>query len=309
MGILSAFLLVVFALTHTRANPSFAAIADFKNRYRRADRSRSVEKLDLKEMLDCVESWTLFPVWIVAQISTHRVVRPCCYDLLGGHVEIFFGFRRDRSIGIGSKLTDKNCRFAVLASYKKCRVEEAFSVANALGESFRMLVMHTSREIGNRVSCQPQICIRPISEVSWLRTGLPTNVLEVDVARKHSRNRKGTVVHPHDFTSIPKRSFSTNFALGIDQTVGSKNDPMFLRVNYRNQQGAVRGASAQCYQNPAYMRRNDQSWASLTRHAEDIAQHDVDVSYDGKKWFHLFGDYCLEDSEPFSQEIMRQCAE
>jgi len=44
----------------------------------------------------------------------------------------------------------------------------------------------------------------------------------------------------------------------------------------------------QCYKDPKYMRRNDESWAALTRHEETLSQHDIDVSYDGKKWFHLF---------------------
>jgi hypothetical protein len=57
------------------------------------------------------------------------------------------------------------------------------------------------------------------------------------------------------------------------------------------------------------MRRNDESWVSLSQHTEIISQHDIDVSYDGLKWFHLFGDRNLFHNEPFINEIMRQCGQ
>ena len=50
-------------------------------------------------------------------------------------------------------------------------------------------------------------------------------------------------------------------------------------------------------------------WVSFVSREEEITQHDIDVSYDGKKWFHLFGDYCLTNGDPFSREMMRQCNE
>lgn len=69
-----------------------------------------------------------------------------------------------------------------------------------------------------------------------------------------------------------------------------------------------RTTQRQCYQNPKYMRRNDQSWVALGEHVETISSHDIDVSYDGNKWFHFSGDYCLKNEPPFANEIKRQCA-
>ena len=60
----------------------------------------------------------------------------------------------------------------------------------------------------------------------------------------------------------------------------------------------------QCYQTPKYMRRCDQSFIAFGPPDVDyIADPDTDVSYDGKKWFHLLGSiyftqFKLDEPEP-----------
>ncbi len=91
----------------------------------------------------------------------------------------------------------------------------------------------------------------------------------------------------------------------------SRNDNSVVRlIGQENYGGSKRGTSqAQCYKDPKYARRDDNLLVMFGPEAEDISYHDIDVSYDGKKWVHLFGPSCLKNEEPFANEIKRQCGQ
>jgi hypothetical protein len=50
---------------------------------------------------------------------------------------------------------------------------------------------------------------------------------------------------------------------------------------------------------PSYIRRNGGTVTVFGESSQNIAGQDVDVSYDGHKWFHLFGPYCLKGAPKF----------
>ncbi|MGD1072732.1 MAG: hypothetical protein ABSB15_21635 [Bryobacteraceae bacterium] len=83
--------------------------------------------------------------------------------------------------------------------------------------------------------------------------------------------------------------------------IGGNRDLIF-RPN-TNDSGGAKGNGKAC-QEPRYIRRNDKGSLSffITKKGETIdviEDADLDVSCDGKMWFHVFGDYCLKGAKPF----------
>jgi len=122
-----------------------------------------------------------------------------------------------------------------------------------------------------------------------------------------SNNGKNAIRRAADFAGLGNDLTDERHNLAI----GSNENALLLAIDDNDHNRRVHrwNSAEQCYETPKYMRRNDESWVGLGPHAEIISQHDIDVSYDGKKWFHLFGDHCLKGSEPFMDEITRQCRE
>ncbi len=156
-------------------------------------------------------------------------------------------------------------------------------------------------------------CVGPLVQVSRLLAGLFSEARNVErghvgrsIETAVSLERKTTIRRFKDFAFM--RSVVSFAAYTRDnQTIGGNNEAMMLIVDERNDNGGKRRSARNCYKDPEYVRRNDESWVLFGRHVENITDHDIDVSYDGKKWFHLFGDYCLKNEEPFANEVKRQC--
>ena len=124
-----------------------------------------------------------------------------------------------------------------------------------------------------------------------------------------SNHREHTIWIDNDLPPLPVNGLPVRVPAPYN-TIGSQQ--YFFVADYGDDAGRGYWSSqkqSQCYKNPRYMRQNDRFWNIwATKDVEVISEHDIDVSYDGKKWFHLFGDDpCAKHSEPFLNEIMRQC--
>src|SRR5579864_2949981 len=111
-----------------------------------------------------------------------------------------------------------------------------------------------------------------------------------------------------------KRSYATYFApvrqsdaiyAGLG-AIGSNNYRVVSdKRNHRASISQLQGKEHKQYRGPKLLRRHDRWSVALeidreTReHVEIISGDDLDVGYDGKKWFHLFEPPCLRREEPF----------
>jgi hypothetical protein len=67
------------------------------------------------------------------------------------------------------------------------------------------------------------------------------------------------------------------------------------RISTHNGNGGCRTAQRR-KEYPRYIRRNDDTVTIFSEHSQNIDGQDLDVSYDGEHWFHLFGSHCLKGS-------------
>ena len=108
--------------------------------------------------------------------------------------------------------------------------------------------------------------------------------------------RKEHVVPPH----------LVNFALNIEDGGQIRTRSFTLPISAKNDSGrrpnsngtsAAEDARKHKTNHGRYLRRNDTGltavWVQEGAVVEDISDEDLDVSYDGRKWFHLLGPICL----------------
>jgi hypothetical protein len=153
--------------------------------------------------------------------------------------------------------------------------------------------------------------IRSFPEGSRTPTGCRSGVGKAESGSVANRNvvpaskRETTVVSGKSLDLAHKMFF-----LAVDHQTVRRNINLVVFPSENNDKAGSRQRSRtqQCHQDPKYVRRNDQGWVAFKEHTEHIGNHDIDVSYDGKKWLHLFGQYCTTDSPPFSLEVIRQCS-
>jgi hypothetical protein len=116
-----------------------------------------------------------------------------------------------------------------------------------------------------------------------------------------ARNRYGKLPVVSDLASKRGRNARVIF---IEQAVGGHNRPIIRAVN-RDHRGSVLHYCWGRKNNPQYIRRNDRRPRTLysegTDTVEDVSRQDIDVSWDGEKWFHLFGSECIKHEKPLDQ--------
>jgi hypothetical protein len=72
-----------------------------------------------------------------------------------------------------------------------------------------------------------------------------------------------------------------------------------IGINNSHNKGGVASAGEK---HPRYIRRNDDTITVFGKNSQNIEGQDLDVSYDGKKWFHLFGESCMMGAPQFKMK-------
>src|ERR1035441_1912444 len=116
--------------------------------------------------------------------------------------------------------------------------------------------------------------------------------------------------------SIKSAAFPSNFA-GFRNRLDSVANDRFVAVgcdndlvrrdkdDERSSFDGLRTKNNTGHKEPQFLRRNDKGGRyerfdlATGDELEIISDADIDVSYDGKRWFHLLGTYCLRHEEPF----------
>ncbi len=143
--------------------------------------------------------------------------------------------------------------------------------------------------------------------ISGISASIRSHLWYVEVLRKtyHTAHSEQAIPDDKDFTGL-----FWGAAFLRDSTICPQKDLVLTMGEKSDDGGSVSFTyPTQCYGQPNYIRHNDESFAMFGRHTEYITNHDVDVSYDGRKWFHLFGDYCPMHEPLFVDEIKRRCSQ
>jgi hypothetical protein len=100
-------------------------------------------------------------------------------------------------------------------------------------------------------------------------------------------------------TNSLRRATSQDSVRGDENTVGGDKN------GHRRSVGRHNRKTQASYSDPQFMRRNDRGTylgqinLETSEQSEIISAADIDVSYDGKRWFHLFVPQCLRHEKPF----------
>ena len=114
----------------------------------------------------------------------------------------------------------------------------------------------------------------------------------------HSDNREeASIGSLHYLATLHGRWGTSRFK---QESISSNNDPI-PGARGQDKSGSASGSPSDKQQEePEYMRRNDTGpqrfWRTRTGQlVDDLRTTDIDVSYDGKVWFHLFGPKCINE--------------
>ena len=104
---------------------------------------------------------------------------------------------------------------------------------------------------------------------------------------------------PSDFASGSSGTKYSVDAYVAQLAVGGQNDTVRGGLDVNRRAVSSKGTGENQADHPVYIRRNDQRFISSSKDAagayvEEVSYHDIDISYDGKTWFHLLGKTCLK---------------
>ncbi len=120
-----------------------------------------------------------------------------------------------------------------------------------------------------------------------------TIITKIPRILKSGNSKEAVAGAPHDFATVFVSVVADN-SHSVSGDDNSSRRP--LSKNQGSQTSFVEKASSQ--QQPKYMRRNNTSHMGFVRTedhvlVDDITDADIDVSYNGQRWFHLLGRLCL----------------
>lgn len=150
------------------------------------------------------------------------------------------------------------------------------------------------------VHCFPEICAGSIAKcngfIHWTGTGIArlkphrnTVKSSLWLVSKSNNSEDAPFLLCMDFAPSDGAAFTS-----LPERVRCKYDS--ISINDSHNEG---GATSTGQKQPRYIRRNDETITVFGKNSQNIEGQDLDVSYDGKEWFHLFGESCMKGAPPF----------